>query len=203
MLNRLKISLILAPLALTMLVGVYVYTLWSEERERTAEIPFDASGAMNRDLLKFHQKRGSFPQKLKDLEGVVWETKDRNYVSEGRSMFHRNYFYLYTRISPNRFTFWAIPMGKERGDAATFYFIGTPESKRAWKGPAVPLTDVGQLSSTPTTSELGILGMTEQQNIVSQLPRRRESVRQGIWPVGMFMPGRFGRYSTRRSARNW
>lgn len=171
MLNRLKISLILAPLALTVLIGVYVYTLWSEQRNRAAEIPFDATGAMNRDLLKFHQKRGSFPEKLTDLEGVVWEKKDRNYVSKGRSMFHRNYFYLYRRIDPHRFTFWAIPMGRVRDDAATFFYIGTPELRRAWKGPAVPLTEVGQLSSTPTPRELGILGMTEQQNIVSRLSR--------------------------------
>jgi len=39
---------------------------------------------MNIDLLKFHQKRGSFPEKLEELEGVVWEKKERNYVSHGR-----------------------------------------------------------------------------------------------------------------------
>lgn len=173
MLNRLKISLILAPLALTMLIGVYVYALWFEERKRAAEIPFDATGALNRDLRKFHEKRGSFPGKLADLEGVVWEKKDRNYLSEGRSMIHRNYFYMYTKVSPHRFTLWAIPMGKERDDAATVFFVGTPGSNRAWKGPAVPLTDVVQLSSTPTTSELGILGIVEQQKIVNRLSRTR------------------------------
>lgn len=171
MLNRLKISLILAPLALTMLIGVYVYSLWAEERKRAAEIPFDAAGTLSRDLRKFHEKRGSFPEKLADLEGVVWEKKDRNYVSEGRSMFHRNYFYLYRRITPHRFTFWAIPMGKVRDDAATFFFFGTPESRRVWKGPAAPVTEVGQLSPTPTPRELGILGMTEHQNVVSRPSR--------------------------------
>ena len=164
MLNRLKISLILAPLALTMLIGVYIYALWSEERNRAAEIPFDATGAMNRDLLKFHQKRGSFPEKLEDLEGVVWEKKDRNYVSGGRSMFHRNYFYLYSKVGPHRFTLWAIPIGRLRDDAPTFHLIGTPHSYRAWKGPAVSIPDVEKLSFTPSSYNLSILGLVEQPN---------------------------------------
>ena len=168
MLNRLKISLILAPLALTMLIGVYIYTLWSQERERTAEVPFDATGAMNRDLLKFHEKRGSFPVKLEDLEGIIWEKKERNYVADGRSLTHRNYFYVYARVNHHQFTLWAIPIGKEREEASTFFFVGTPESKRAWKGPAVPLSDVGHLSSAPTTGGLGFLGMVEQPRIVNR-----------------------------------
>jgi len=162
MLNRLKISLILAPLALTMLIGVYVYALWSEERERSAEIPFDATGALNRDLRKFHEKRGSFPEVLQDLEGVVWEKKDRNYGYEGRSMFHRNYFYMYTRIGPHRFTLWAIPIGKLREDAATLHLVGTPGSHRVWKGPALPIPDVEKLSFAPSSHKLNILGLVEQ-----------------------------------------
>lgn len=164
MLNRLKISLILAPLALTMLVGVYVYTLWAKERERSADIPFDATGAMNRDLLKFHQKRGSFPVKLEDLEGIIWEKKERNFASDGRSLIHRNYFYVYARINHHQFTLWAIPIGKEREEASTFFFVGNPESNRSWKGPPVPLTDIDTLSLTPTTIDLNILGLVEQQN---------------------------------------
>lgn len=164
MLNRLKISLILAPLALTMLIGVYVYALWSEERERAAEIPFDATGAMNRDLRKFHDKRGSFPEVLQDLEGVVWEKKHRTYVSKGRAMFHRNYFYMYTRVDPHRFTLWAIPIGRQRDDAPTFHLVGTPDSHRMWKGPAVPIPDVEKLSFTPSPHNLNILGLVEQPN---------------------------------------
>lgn len=164
MLNRLKISLILAPLALTMLIGVYVYALWSQERERSAEIPFDATGALNRDLLKFHEKRGSFPVKLKDLEGVIWEKKDRDYVSSGRSLIHRNYFYVYALVNHHQFTLWAIPVGKEREEATTFFFIGKPNSKRSWKGPPLPLTDIDKLSVTPTTVNLNILGLVEQHN---------------------------------------
>lgn len=172
MLNRLKISLILAPLALTMLVGVYIYTLWSKEKERSAEIPFDSTGAMNRDLLKFHQMRGSFPAKLEDLEGTVWEKKERNYVSDGRSLIHRNYFYVYARVNHHQFTLWAIPIGKEREEAPTFFIIGNPNSKRSWKGPPIPSTDIDKLSLTPTTIKLNMLGLVEQPNTAPEMIKR-------------------------------
>ena len=172
MLNRLKISLILAPLALTMLVGVYIYSLWSEEREWRAEIPFDATKVINRDLLKFHQKRGSFPEKLEDLEGVVWEKKERNYVSNGRSMVHRNYFYLYSKINPHRFTLWAVPVGKVRDEASTLFLVGGPSSDRTWKGPALPISDVESLRPAPSPHSLNSLGLVEQQKASAGLKSR-------------------------------
>ncbi|HQU94413.1 MAG TPA: hypothetical protein PLK77_19105, partial [Pyrinomonadaceae bacterium] len=155
----------LAPLALTMLIGVYIYSLWSQERLRNAEIPVDATGTMSRDLLKFHQKRGSFPAKLKDLEGVVWEEKDRNFVSDGRSLIHRNYFYLYSRIDSHQFTLWAIPIGKQRDEASTFFLVGAPQKNRIWKGPPVPIADIDKLSSTPASAELVVLGFAERKDL--------------------------------------
>lgn len=162
MLNRLKISLILAPLALTMLVGVYIYTLWAKEKERSSDIPFDSTGAMNRDLLTYHKKRGSFPVKLEDLEGVIWEKKERSYASAGRSLIHRNYFYVYARLNHHQFTLWAIPVGKSREEAPTWFLLVSPQHWRRWKGPALPLEQVGEINSNPSISGLGILGLIEQ-----------------------------------------
>ena len=156
--------MILVPLALMMVVGVYIYSLWSEDRERRAEIPFDATEPMKRDLLKFHQKRGSFPENLKDLEGIIWEKKERNYVSNGRSMVHRNYFYLYSKINPHRFTLWAVPVGKVRDEASTIFLVGDPSSDRTWKGPALPILDIESLSPSPSPKNLIVLGLFEQPN---------------------------------------
>jgi hypothetical protein len=119
---------------------------------------------MNRDLLKFHQKRGSFPERLEDLEGIVWGKKDRNYVSHGRSMIHRNYFYLYSKITPNRFTLWAVPIGKVRDEALTLFLVGTPGSDRAWIGPATATVDIENLSAAPSSNNLIMLGLVEQPN---------------------------------------
>lgn len=164
MLTKLKISLILAPLALTMLVGVYIYSLWAKERERNAELPFDATGAMNKDLVKFHKKRGSFPERLKDLEGTIWEKKERNFTTEGRSLIHRNYFYMYSRVAPHRFTLWAIPVGILREEGTTSYLVVTPKATRTWKGPPISISDLNLVSATPDSKGFAFLGMTEQVN---------------------------------------
>ena len=168
MLNRLKISLILAPLALMMLVGVYIYSLWSEDRDRRTVIPYDATGIMNRDLLKFHQKRGSFPDKLTNLEGVVWERKDRQYLSDGRSMIHRNYFYIYTKVSPHHYNLWAIPIGRSRQEASTWFLSASPTTNRRWKGGPIEVDDIGRMVGTPSQSQLGVLGLTEQIRATSK-----------------------------------
>ena len=58
---------------------------------------------MMRDLLAFYEKRGSFPNDLKQMEGVVWEKKaDREFSVENRALNHRNYLYLYTRLNSPR-----------------------------------------------------------------------------------------------------
>src|SRR5438552_2665203 len=122
MINRLKISLALFPLFAVVLIGAYVYSLWAGERRHSAEIPVDAASMMMRDLLAFHEKRGSFPNDLKQMEGVVWEKKaDREFSVENRALNHRNYLYLYTRLTPHEFTLWALPTGPSRNEAATWF----------------------------------------------------------------------------------
>lgn len=43
MLNRLKTSLVLVPIAFLLVIGVYIHSLWAAERRRTAELPVDAA----------------------------------------------------------------------------------------------------------------------------------------------------------------
>lgn len=163
MLTRLKVSLVLIPVALAVLAGIYVYSLWAAERKRAAEIPVEAADAMMRELLSFHKKRGGFPKDLKELEGVVWEKKEsRSYSNDKRGLTHRNYSYLYTRLDHHRFTLWAIPMGRHREEAATWFLVVTPELRRRWKGGALSPEDVKRLSLDPSANELSVLGLFEQ-----------------------------------------
>jgi len=169
MLTRLKVSLVLIPLALAVLAGIYVYSLWAAERQLAAEIPVEAADAMVRDLLSFHRKRGGFPKDLKELEGVAWEKKEsRSYSNDKHGLTHRNYYYLFTRLDHHRFTLWAIPMGRQREEAATWFLVITPESRRRWKGPAITSEDVERLSLYPSTNQLTVLGLIEQPIIHRQ-----------------------------------
>ncbi len=168
MLNRLKISLVLIPFAVVLVVGLYVYSLWATERRRAAEVPVEAATMMMRDLQGFHKKRGGFPLSLKELEGVVWQSKSvRNYSIDDRGLTHRNYYYLYTRITSHRFTLWAVPMGSSREEAPTWFLSAEADSCRSWKGGALPLDQVGKIGVSPSNRELGVLGLTEQVKIDS------------------------------------
>lgn len=163
MLNRLKISLILIPFALVVVVGAYVYSLWAAERRQTADMPVEATSMMMRDLLAFHEKRGGFPSDLKQLEGIVWEKKqNRQFSIENRALRHRNYYYLYTRLTPHRYTLWAVPMGQAREEAATLFLVVTPDACRRWKGPSMRIEDLNKLNTGASSQELGILGLVEQ-----------------------------------------
>lgn len=164
--NRLKLTVVLLPVASILLIGMYVYSLWAEGRQRSAEVPVEAASMMMRDLLDFHKKRGSFPSDLKQLEGVIWEKKqDRDLSADNRTLSHRHFMYLYTRLNSHTFTLWAIPSGPARNEAATWFLSVTPDQCRRWKGAALPLDSVKEIVTAPSIAELAVLGLTEQPKI--------------------------------------
>lgn len=160
--TKIKLSLIVAVLALLIVVAAYIYSLWSVDRQKQAEMPVEAVSMMMRDLLRFHEKRGGFPENLQKLEGVVWERKNRLFSAENRALNHRNYYYFYTQISPHQFTLWAIPTGKMREESPTWFLVVSAESCRRWKGAALPLEQIDLLEANPTIKKLGVLGLIEQ-----------------------------------------
>ena len=162
MVSRIKISLVIAPLCLAVVVIVYVYSLWQVDRRRDQEVPVEAVSQMMRDLLRYHEKRGGFPENLKNLEGVVWEKRTRQLSAESRALNHRNYYYFYTRISHHRLTLWAIPTGNLREDAPTWFLVVSPELCRRFKGAALPLNQISRIEPNPSLGKLGVWGLIEQ-----------------------------------------
>ncbi len=163
--SRIKLSLIVAVLALFIVIAAYIYSLWSVDRKKSAEMPIEVVSMMMRDLLRFHEKRGGFPENLQKLEGVIWERKNRLFSAENRAINHRNYYYFYTQISHHQFTLWAIPMGKEREDAPTWFLVVSPEICRRWKGAALPLEQIDHIEANPTLKKLGVFGLIEQPSV--------------------------------------
>lgn len=159
---KIKLSLIVAGMALLIVVAAYIYSLWWTDRQKQAETPVEAVGMMMRDLLRFHEKRGGFPENLQKLESVVWERKDRLFSAENRALNHRNYYYFYTQISHHQFTLWAIPTGKARENAPTWFLVVSPDVCRRFKGAALPLEQIDRIEPNPALSKLGVLGLIEQ-----------------------------------------
>ena len=131
--------------------------------EQIASTAVEAAERMMRDVLRFQEKRGRFPDNLKELEGIVWdEEQDRNYLIKYRAISHRNYFYLYTRIDPHHFTLWSIPIGKLREESPTGFTLVSIDGCRRWKGPALDADSIRKLKVIPSLAQLGVLGLTEQ-----------------------------------------
>lgn len=160
--NQLKLSIVIAPLGLLLVAAAYIYSLWAADRKHDAEMPFDSTASVMRDLLRFHEKRGGFPADLKQLEGPVWEKKPREFDAGNKALKHRNYYYLYARLDPHRFTLWAIPVGQLRDETPSWFLNVTPDSARRWKGPAIALAQVDEIRPNPSSERLGSLGMIEQ-----------------------------------------
>lgn len=161
--KHLTVTLVLMPVAFVAVIGVYVYSLWASEKQRSVDTPAESFEVMVRDLRSFHKKRGGFPKDLKELEGVIWEKmEDRGFSNDFSGLTHRNYHYLYTPISHHQFALWAIPIGRQREEAATWFLTVTPESQRRWKGPALRPEDIKGLNRLPSAQQLNILGLIEQ-----------------------------------------
>lgn len=163
--SRIKLSLIVAVITLFIVIAAYIYSLWSVDRKKQAEMPVEAVSMMMRDLLRFHEKRGGFPEDLQKLEGVVWERKNRLFSAENRALNHRNYYYFYTQILPHQFTLWAIPTGKSREDAPTWFLVVSPDICRRFKGAALSLEQIDGIEANPTLKKLGVFGLIEQPTI--------------------------------------
>jgi hypothetical protein len=180
MMHRLKLTILLMPAALLLVIGAYVYSLWIAEKGKAAEVPVEAVSMMMRDLLRFHEKRGGFPASLKELEGAVWDRKEREFMANGKGFRHRNYYYLYSRTGDHRFTLWAIPTGPSRDEAPSWFLAATHEFCRRWKGAALPIDQIDRVNSDPSITQLGVLGLIEQSRI--EFGDQRKSANNGRAP---------------------
>ena len=158
-----KLTFIITPLMVVLVLGSYFYSLWAAEVKRRDELPQDGAAALVRDLLKYHEQTGTFPEELRPLVGKVWDAKkQRDFDQTGKVFQHGKVFYLYARQNPHQFSLWAVPSGERREEGVSWYILASPEAVRRWKGPAIPDNQVQKLNSSPSVQLLALLGLTEQ-----------------------------------------
>jgi hypothetical protein len=161
--SSMKLTFIITPLMVVLVLGSYFYSLWAAEVKRRDELPQDGSATLVRDLLKYHEKIGAFPEDLKSLVGKVWDAKkEREFDPSGKIFRHKNVFYLYSRIESHQFSLWAVPSGERREDGISWFITASPERIRRWKGPAIADIQIDKLAFQPSVQSLAILGLTEQ-----------------------------------------
>ena len=161
--SSMKLTFIITPLMVVLVLGSYFYSLWAAEAKRRDEMPQDGAAALTRDLLKYHEQTGAFPENLRRLVGKVWDAKkQRDFDQLGKVFRHNNVFYLYSRQNPHLFSLWAVPSGERREEGVSWYISASPELTRRWKGPAIPDNQVDKLVPQPSVQSLALLGLTEQ-----------------------------------------
>lgn len=146
-----------------LVLGSYFYSLWAAEVKRRDELPQDGAATLVRDLLKYHEKTGAFPEDLRVLVGKVWDAKkEREFDPSGKVFRHSNVFYLYSRTEPHLFALWAVPSGERREEGVSWFIAASPERIRRWKGPAIADDQIDKLTFQPSVQSLALLGLTEQ-----------------------------------------
>jgi len=161
--GSMKLTFIITPLMVVLVLGSYFYSLWAAEVKRRDELPQDGAAALVRDLLKYHEQTGTFPEELRPLVGKVWDAgKQREFDQTGKVFQHSKVFYLYARQNPHLFSLWAVPSGKRREEGVSWHILASPEAIKRWKGPAIPDNQVQKLNSAPSVQLLALLGLTEQ-----------------------------------------
>ena len=169
--RRFGISYVLLIVAVVTYFGVWGYSVFAADWKAKAGIPkIDPILTIIKGLRQYQKINATFPQTFDDVEARVWKhAVPPEFGANGHSLVLKNYYYLYTYISPTRCTLWAIPIGPRAGDASSYFLILTPTEREKYKGPPLDLKEAGAITGTPTYAQLGILGMIRQE----QLPQRK------------------------------
>jgi hypothetical protein len=162
--RRFSFSYVLLVIAIITYLGVWGYSAYAAEWRAKRDVPqIDPILKIIKGLRQYQKVKATFPLSFNEAEAAVWKhAAPPDYGAAGRSVVVRNYYYLYTLISPTRCTLWAFPVGPRTEEANSYFLVLTADDREKWKGPALDLAEAGRLSGTPTYPQLAMLGMIKQ-----------------------------------------
>ena len=171
--RRFGFSYILLVLAILTYLCTWGYSVFAAEWRAKAEMPqIDPILKIIKGLRQYQEHHATFPPAFTQVEAEFWKhANPPPYGSAGHSLVLKNYYYLYTWISPTRCTLWAVPLGPRASDASTYFLILTPTEREKFKGPALDLKEASSITGVPTYTQLAILGMIKQDDPSPQKKR--------------------------------
>jgi hypothetical protein len=170
--RRFGFSYVLLVLAILIYLGCWGYSVFAADRQAKAEVPqIDPILKIIKGLRQYQQVNATFPQNFNQVETQVWKHPNPpNYNVGGHALVLKNYYYLYTWVSPTRCTLWAIPIGPRATDSSSYFLVLTPTDREKYKGPALALKEAANINGVPTYNQLAILGLIKQDD---PPPRKR------------------------------
>ena len=169
--RRFGISYLLLVVAVVTYLGVWGYSVLAADWKAKASTPkIDPILNIIKGLRQYQKNSATFPQTFDDVEARVWKhAVPPDFGANGHSLLLKNYYYLYTFITPTRCTLWAIPVGPSAGEASSYFLILTPTDREKYKGPPLDLKEASTITGAPTYAQLAMLGMIRQE----PLPQRK------------------------------
>src|SRR5215211_3496707 len=162
--RRFGISYLLLVVAVVTYFGTWGYSVLAADWKAKASVPnIDSVLTIIKGLRQYQKINASFPQAFRQVETQVWKhPRPPDFGANGQSVLLKNYYYLYTFISPTRCTLWAIPVGPQAGEASSYFLILTPTDREKYKGPPLDLKEASTITGVPTYAQLAMLGMIRQ-----------------------------------------
>ena len=164
--RRFGFSYILLAVAIVTYLCTWGYSVFAADWRAKADVPqIDPILKIIKGLRQYQQVNATFPQTFNQVEAQVWKHPNPpSYGSDGRTLVIKNYYYLYTWISPTRCTLWAIPLGAHASEASSYFLILTPADREKFKGPPLDLKEASTLNGAPTYTQLAMLGLLKQDS---------------------------------------
>ena len=164
--HRFGFFYVLLVLAVLIYLGAQAYSSYAAEWSAKAQIPqIDPILKIIKGLRQYQKLKVTFPPSFNEVEASVWKhSNPPSYGFGGRTVVLRNYYYLYTWISPTRCTLWAIPLGAHASEASSYFLILTPADREKFKGPPLDLKEASTLTGEPTYTQLAMLGLLKQES---------------------------------------
>lgn len=182
----LKISFILLVVVVIASIVCYVYFRWHSAQRYEAQMPTLMADSLVKDLRKYQRQAGQFPGRLTELEERrVWNPNPARDLGPAKTtLSFKNYYYIYSKVTPLSCAVWAIPSGPRREEGTTHFLMVWPDVIKHWKGPALTKADIEKLEPVPSGDVLKIMGMTEQPVIDQRATNKTASA------VGPVSPSR-------------
>ena len=164
--RRFGISYVLLVLTILIYLCAWGYTVFAAGWKARSEAPqIDPIVKIIRGLREYQQKTAAFPQTFNQVEAIVWKHPNPPpYGAGGHTLVLKNYYYLYSFISPTRCTLWAIPVGAIAKEAPSYFLVIAPTERKKFKGPALDLKQASTITGEPTYTQLALLGMIQQND---------------------------------------
>lgn len=166
-------SYVLLVLAILTYLCAWGYSAFAAQWKARSEVPqIDPILKIIKGLRQYQEVHATFPQSFHQVEAEFWKHPNPPpYGSAGQTLVLKNYYYLYTWISPTRCTLWAVPLGPHNSESNSYFLVLTPTDREKFKGPPLDLKEASSITGVPTYTQLAVLGMIKQDDPAPQKKR--------------------------------